>query len=255
MITVVCSIKKPKQFIYRLGKSLLNQDVPYELILTSPDLSLPDSYNSIGQIKKTDFVMFAHQDVWFGNTFLKDMERIVRKLPEFGVGGVIGWELGSKESIGGVWRTKRGWDKFDNKEFTKADGQRIPYKVTRRGFVVKEPTRVLVIDDMIFLVRKGLWNRQKFDSSFHFHGMGEDYCLQAKEEGRRVYVLPLVVSTIPTGARTEEKYGEIGEARRILGRKWWKKYGNFYTCIGEVRCPDPPKKRIYKNLPPGGKKK
>jgi len=235
MICVVASITDPKQFLFRLGHALVHQNTGFDLKLTDPNKTLPESYNSIGDVLNFKYIMFAHQDVWFPQDFLQRLERLAERLPDFGCGGVTGWKLGNKKMFGGIWRTRPRFKAFNDKKKTKVKGIYFPYSLSLHGKVPKEPIEVGVLDDMIFLVNGELWRKRKFDNIFKFHGTSEDYCFQAMEEGYKNYVLPIDISSIPTGSAGIKAHGSTSWARVMLRAKWSAKYGDFSTCIGYVR--------------------
>ena len=234
MITIVCSITKPEQFLYRLGRSLISQKTDYVLRLTDPALPLAVSYNTVKRIK-TEYIMFVHQDVWFNPLFLQQIEEHANKISDFGVGGVIGWKKGGR-SVGGLWRTKAYFKDYKGEVLEKVRGKGIiPYKTKLRGRLCNKTEEVFIIDDMVYLIKSDIWNKRKFDEKFRFHGVGEDYCLQVIEMGKGVYVLPVTISTIPSGRRFDnDSYGSINNAKKMLLDKWGHKYKSFKTCLGTV---------------------
>jgi len=223
MITVVTSITSKQIWKNNLKRTLSYQDIPFKLIRANPKLSLFEAYNSIPEIE-TDFLGFFSQDInLLSKDWLRRAESYLKTLTKCGICGIAGWKRGGA-NVEGYFVASYGTDPKDLKCFY--HGKLYPGRV--RGAPFSYPKEVQVLDDMVMLLSKKVWEQAKFDAeTFQFHSGGFDYCLQVKYKlGLKHYVLPLPTWENSTLSRTSNywlKYGEPAFSFPALAKKWRRK--------------------------------
>jgi len=195
----------------------------YELILvdnTSNSFdSMTDALNYAGEKASGDYLMFVHQDVYLiGNDWLKKSITYLKTLDKLGVAGVIGLT--------------------DKKDLLKPQ-RRInviyhgypPSKVEKCGNLIKYPTEVQTLDEMLLIVPKKVFDKIRFDSKLRgWHLYAVDYCLSVKVYlGLKVFVLPLRVWHRSKGRPLDESY--FNSLRYII-QKFGRYFDKIYTTCG-----------------------
>ena len=179
MISVVCVYNSEKTLENVLLSGLKDQSVEFELITLDNRnhrfKSAAEALNYGGNQAKGDFIMFAHQDMFFEDkTWLEDAEKVLKDIPDLGVAGVAG-----ASEVGSSW----------------VDRCRHSITVMDENWVipsVKEIAEVQTLDECVLIVSRQLFSELKFDDNV-FDGWdcyGPDYCLAAKSLGKKSYVIP-----------------------------------------------------------------
>lgn len=185
MISIVCAYNNEEVLRDFLLKSLGSQTVEFELIKIDNTRNIfksaAEALNYGGKKAKGEYIMFAHQDVYLlAEGWLEKAELFLSKILDLGVAGVAGTrETGNsnvKRAIGMVYHgpNKEPW--WGNKNF-------------------EEPVEVQTLDEQILIVTRTVFDNLKFDEKTcdGWHIYGADFCLSARELGRKSYVLPLPV--------------------------------------------------------------
>lgn len=258
MFTIVTSVTKSELYDWRLKHSLELEQADYKLILTNPKLPLSTSYNSIGNID-TNYVMFVHQDVIFleNEDFLSKAEKMCNILPKLGVAGiwgqrrdgkVIGGQVLSHERLGNYQHSDkvRIYDKkliWEGKEYAVqfrffvwgggGDKDVVPFSLLKK----RKFYEVRTLDDPVLIITKDLWNKMRFDETFKFHLIAEDYCISAHHYYKlKSYVLPLKTWRIHSPSVEIHKNDDYWkQSLERLGNKWRKKEPPIFTFLGRTK--------------------
>ena len=226
MISVVCVYNNERTFKNVLLKSLENQTVGFELIALDNRegryRSAAEALNYGGEQAKGDYIMFVHQDMWLASdSWLEDVERMVRSLPSLGVAGVAGMSSRGKD----WWqRVRFSINIFD--EDRGGDSGR-----------VTQPEEVQTLDECLLIVPRSVFDRIKFDEKV-FDGWdcyGADYCLCARGSGLKVYVIPAPSSHCCLRAcYSIWQFKGLHKYQKRLYEKHKKSYGCIHTWMGDV---------------------
>jgi hypothetical protein len=161
-----------------LKKNLDNQTTNHELIFidntTNKYKSASEALNYGGNKAKGKYLIFVHQDVdLLTKTILDDLELILDNTSNLGVAGVAGKSKNSRYIVSNI---KEG----------------IPPKDVS-DIHIKKPVKVQTVDECFFVIPKSVFNTVKFDEKVcdGWHLYGVDYCLDVKEMGLDVYVVPI----------------------------------------------------------------
>jgi len=127
------------------------------------------AYNDAIDRAQTDLIVFAHQDVYFPDTWLGDLDRSLKILdsldPDWGV-------------LGG-WGTGRGG--FEA-------GFLYSVGLGLLGKPFERPVAVDTLDEFILVLRKS--SGLRFDPALpHFHFYGMDICMSARKNKKRCYAI------------------------------------------------------------------
>ena len=175
MISVVCVYDNEEYLKRILLKSLQSQTVEFELItLDNRDgrfKSAAEALNYGGEKANGDYIMFVHQDMCLlSDSFIEDAERILRSIPDLGVGGVGG------ATNEGKWRYSI--DIYDSPDYC--------------NLTIRKPEVVETLDECLLLVPRPVFDKLKFDEKV-FDGWdcyGADYSLCVARLGLKAYVIP-----------------------------------------------------------------
>jgi len=177
MFSIICAYNNKNTLERYLLKSLEYQSAKYELILFD---------NSAGTIKSSaklmnelsskaigKYLMYVHQDIMFASdSFLKDIEQIVDKIPNLGIAGAAGKSEESPDTLTNILHGN---------------------PPVSAGTPIKAITRVQTLDSVLAIIPKAIYNRLQFDekvvSGWYFFIV--DYCLSVKYLGYDVYVIPM----------------------------------------------------------------
>lgn len=233
MISVVCVYNNEEIFRDYLLKSLKNQNVEFELIgidNTSNEFkSAAAALNYGGKKARNKYIMFAHQDVSFlPNSWLEDAERFLDSISDLGIAGVAGMsEIGSTNP-------ERGRNIIKHGE---------PPEVWPWGNRIQNPEPVQTLDECLVIVPKSTFDVLQFDEKTceGWHLYAVDYCLSAKERGFGVYVLPMEIYHLSTGAANLKKFkwisGQLPDDYYKILKKVLEKHANtskvIYTTCGD----------------------
>jgi len=255
-ITVVVSIASPemqkeaglysggmKEFEEMTEKSLKENWKYYnfDLIITPPDLTLPQSFNSVKDKIKTKYIAFLHHDLLFleGGQFLGRCVDYMESLHDCGIAGVCGktfmkpdledesfntWEFTDGYTIGyGLYQ--QVYEQQNKKILFKG---KYYHGTQTWGHPIDKPMECQTLDGMVMIIPTEVFKKIQFDEIFKYRCdcMCEDYCLMVKYYlNLKVYVLPLVLWHRPNWKRPpnfESDYlnEKHLEAIRLLGEKW-----------------------------------
>ncbi len=141
-----------------------------ELLIQEGFASAAKAYNEVLEKSRNDVVIFAHQDMYFPEPWLAELETSLKYLdahdPNWGVLGCFGVSADRKR-YGRVYSAGLGVI----------------------GTAIEHPTAVRTLDEIVLIVRKpsGL----KFDTSLEgFHFYASDICLRALARGMNNYAIP-----------------------------------------------------------------
>lgn len=210
MISIVCVYNDKDILDNYLIRSLKDQTVVYELILINNTngkfRSAAEALNYGGQKARGKYIMFVHQDVDLSsNTWLEDVEKILKSLDKLGVAGVAGK---SENRKGVITNIKHGSD------------HRLVGKIQ-----IKEPIKVQTVDECLFIVPKSLFQKISFDENVcdDWHLYAVEYCLNTRKLGYNIYVIPVYVYHKSGGSFSKKYY-------KVLN-KVIKKHGKYYKTI------------------------
>lgn len=208
-LVVVCSVTI--QGIYELGTkpTLERIGIEHKLILTDPNLTLSESYNSILKInmedvKNSKYIIFMAQDInILDEGWGKKLVEVCDSLPDFGYGGV---------------ECRRGSDK-------------IGYFLDGRN--IDPPTEVTCCDGCFFITPSRLFLERQFDISFPWYPFVEDYVLWVtREKHLKIYHVPIKdyssAPSYPSPSKWISQYKNITEYAtqlRIDHERLCKKWG------------------------------
>lgn len=189
MISIICVFDNIEILNNYLMKSLKNQKIKCELILIDNTKerfeSAAKALNYGARKAKGDYIMFIHQDVDLcSNTWLEEVEKVLTKLPNFGIVGVAG----VKDVKGVITNIKHGK----------------PPRLAGR-IQIKKPIKVQTIDECLVIIPKSVFDIFQFDEKTcdNWHLYAVDYCLSVKQQfGLSVYVIPMYLYHLSSGAIT-----------------------------------------------------
>jgi hypothetical protein len=186
MISIICIYNDTKQLERYLIRGLKRQDADFELITVDntrgQHQSAAPALNSAGSSACGDLLMFVHQDVeLLSASWLRDAERHIACLPDFGAAGVAGRTVRGKMAAR-VWHG-------DPPAFV---GKRKP---------MRKPLKVQTLDGCLAITPASVFRQVRFDENTcrGWHLFIADYCLTLRGKGRGVYVLPGEVYHRSTG--------------------------------------------------------
>jgi len=163
-----------------------NEQVLQQCLLSSPDLQIQnvgevllqrgfdnaaDAYNTAIAQAKCEVLVFVHQDIYLPAGWFEQMAAVINQLaltdPDWGVLGVYGVTAAGEP---------RGHLYCNANQCT-------------LGQPVQAPLEVGTLDEVILIIRKN--SGLQFDRGLKgFHLYGTDICLTAREQGRKIYVVP-----------------------------------------------------------------
>lgn len=170
---------------------------------------------------KGEYIMFAHSDMWLGSdSWLEEVERILKSIPDLGVAGVAGMSEKGKN-----WEERCRWS---IEEFGKPWGEYKP---------VQKPEEVQTLDECLLIVPRSVFDKLKFDEKV-FDGWdcyGVDYCLCVTQLGLRAYVIPGFCShsCLRAGYHTWE-FKDLLKFQRRVYIKHNSNYKIIYTWMGDI---------------------
>jgi hypothetical protein len=167
------------------------------------------AYNEAIDRSENDIIVFAHQDIYFPESWIRDLNNALSYLekedPKWGVLG-----------CGGVTQDDERWG------FLYSTG----LGVLGRPFAFPQPIQTL--DEIVLIIKKS--SGLRFDDTLpHFHFYGTDICMEAKEKGRKAYAMSsFVIHNTKLISNLNKEYFEC--YKHI--KKRWKKYLPIQTtCI------------------------
>jgi GT2 family glycosyltransferase len=216
MISVICVYNNKKILENCLLKSIKNQTTKVELILLDNRKrrfkSAAEALNYGGEQAKGKYLMFVHQDMILNSRlWIEKVERMLGKLPNFGVVGVAGKCKNAKVAITNITHG-------------------IP-KQAAGEIHIKKPEKVQTVDECLIIISETVFNILRFDekvcSDWHLYAV--DYCLSVKRLGFDSYVIPIFAYHRSPGYSMSKKYFII--LKKIL-KKHKNCYKMIYTTVG-----------------------
>jgi hypothetical protein len=181
----------------------------HQILLQEGYCSAAKAYNNGIDHSHNDLVVFVHQDVILGPTWMADLKRALTYLdkhdPEWGVLGVCGVV---QPDVGRGYVYSSG--------------------IGIIGSPFETPARIRTLDEIVLILRKS--SNLSFDEGLpHFHMYGTDICLTAERDGKNNYVISAfcIHNTQPYLVLPREFY----EGYRYVRRKWMKYLPIKTTCI------------------------
>ena len=179
-----------------LSSSCLTAGHPHQVIIQWNYQSAAAAYNDAIDRSNHDIVIFAHQDVFFGENWMLQLERSLAVLedidPAWGVLGCYG---------------------------VTAEGRYRGYLYSScqavHGGPFEQPIGVETLDEIVLVIRKN--SGLRFDQQLpHFHLYGADICLTAASRGMRSYAIcaPCIHNTQQNIVLPAEFYKCCGYLRR-----------------------------------------
>lgn len=153
-----------------LASPCFRQPYSYQILDQRKFTSAASAYNSALENSQNDIVIFAHQDMYFPQSWLSDLEGALSYLqdhdPHWGVLGCYG---------------------------VTADGRPRGHLYSSGLGILDEPMdhpiQVRTLDEIVLVVRRS--SGLRFDEDLPgFHFYGSDLCLRAAERGMNSYVIP-----------------------------------------------------------------
>lgn len=172
--------------------------------------SAASALNDALDFAESEWVVLAHQDVYFPAHALSRLEEMLGNLAEnVAVVGVIG-RTRDGETVGEAWSS--GMSKIV-------------------GVPLFEPSDAITLDEVVIVVRRA--SGVRFDPALPgFHLYATDIALTADEAGMRVAVVPL---TVVHHSRPVISLGpDYAAAYRFLQRKWSTRLP-ILTMMGDIR--------------------
>lgn len=127
------------------------------------------AYNDAIDRAQTDLIVFAHQDVYFPDTWLGELGRSLKIL----------------DSLDPDWGVLGGWG-------TRLQGFKVGFLYSVGlgvlGKPFERPVAVDTLDEFVLILRKS--SGLRFDSTLpHFHFYGMDICMSARKNKKRCYAI------------------------------------------------------------------
>lgn len=226
MISVVCVYNNQDIYERALLKSLRDQTAKFELVALENRgrefTSAAKAYNQGGAKAKGDYVMFVHQDMWLASKrWLEEAEHIANTLPTLGVAGVVGMV----QPKHGIPARAIGSIGFISESTALDTGG------------VQSPEEVQTLDECLLLVPRTVFDKLKFDEAT-FDGWdcyGADYCLSAKDQGLKAYVIPVPSHHCCVRAALPKwELQNLLKYQKRLYKKHRRRYKVIHTWLGRV---------------------
>jgi hypothetical protein len=216
MTFVVSRSGNPSIFARNFAVSPCLKELPSDrLIIQEGFSSAAKAYNDALEKAKTDLIVFAHQDVYFPEQWIADLDRSLKILeksdPQWGVIGCAGA------------KHPRKWAGYLYSEGLGVIGA--PFE---------QPVPVDTLDEFILILRKS--SGLRFDEKIpHFHFYGTDICMAAREKEKVCYAISaFTVHNTSYGPLAPEFY----ECYWHVRKKWSKFLPIKTPCIRITRLND-----------------
>lgn len=216
MISIICVYNNKKLLDNYLLKSLENQTVAYELILLDNSknkfMSAAEALNYGGKKAKCEYLMFAHQDIYFDSTFLERAEMFLNSSSKLGMAGLAG----------------SGNSKHPSMVLSNIIQENFPSNLPKAKNKTLE--KLQTVDECILFVSKSVFSELKFDEQIcdNWHLYGVDYCLEVLKKNLSVYLLPLTAYHLSYGYISKE----YDDTLYKLIKKHKNTYKLIYTTVG-----------------------
>jgi len=198
MISVICVYNNKVTLERYLLKGLEHQTAKYEVILLDNTdgrfSSAAEALNFGGDKGTSDYLMFIHQDVLLPSPdWLAKAESYLDSVSKLGIAGVAGMVEGGHSN------EERG-----RNIITHGD----PPEAWKWGHPITKPEPVQTLDELMVIIPKSAFEKKPFDeatcSGWDLYAV--DYCLNVKQAGFGVYVIPLSVHHGSRGRATESYF-------------------------------------------------
>jgi hypothetical protein len=181
-----------------LASPCLQEPHPHEVLVQEGFSSAAKAYNDALDRSSNDLIVFAHQDILFGTSWVADLSRALATLealdPDWGVLGCYGETL-HDHGRGYILSGEQG---ILGKPFTK-------------------PEAVQTLDEIVLILRKSKGLR--FDEGLpNFHFYGTDICMEAAKRGMKAYAISAFC--IHNAAQTVMLPKEFYQCYRYIKSKW-----------------------------------
>ena len=213
------------------GKYSIENEIFYE----NSD-GLPTVYNKIIESerkseKKSDFVIFVHDDIWINDIFIFDKILSASKYFDvIGVCGGKGWETYGDGNTPIIWtHASRGKGMSGFMAHAADDSQsQLKHDMTYDGRSIfstsygHSPSRTLTVDGcFICFSRSAIERGLSFDEMFKFHFYDMDVCFSAYVNGIKVGTAPILLTHESLGLSVAQP--QFIESQKAFLKKWFQK--------------------------------
>ena len=193
-----------------LASPMFTGNVKYQIIKRLGYASAAIAYNDAIEEAKNDIVVFVHQDIYFPDNWIAQLEGALKYLkaanPSWGVLGCFGSSKGRPGGVGQVYTTGRGI----------------------HGNYISKPEAIETVDEIVIVIRKS--SGLRFDPSLpHFHLYAPDICLSAREMGLKCFAIQAVCVHNTNQILNLPK--EFFECYHYIKKKWGEYLPIYTSCI------------------------
>lgn len=192
MISIICASNNKKILEKELIMSLSKQTfIDYELIIVDTNKlkfeSAAEALNYGAKKAKGNYIVFAHHDIIIKES--DELERIIKyveQIEDFGIIGIAG--ITEKGMVIGNITNGDPEVKIANKE-------------------IANPTEVQTVDEVMFIVKKEIFDKYRLNTenkTWHLYAV--EYCMQMKNIGKKVYVIPSNIYHHSSGGSMNKDY-------------------------------------------------
>jgi len=202
MIDIVCVFNDCDILENNLLQSLRHQTSRYNLILIDNRAhqfsSAAKALNYGGRKANSEYVMFAHQDIYIPEPHgLEMVEIFLNNIYDLGVAGFAGMVAG------GYSNKKRG------RNIIRHGKELVSWSW---GNFIDKPESVQSVDECLFIIPKIIFNIYQFDEIVcpYWDLYAVDYCLNIQSVTQlKTYVLPIMIYHRSTGRLTKEYFTSL----------------------------------------------
>jgi hypothetical protein len=181
-----------------LASPCLQEPHGHQVLIQEGFSSASKAYNDAIDQSANELMVFAHQDILFGRTWVADLEKALRALEgsdaNWGVLGCYG-ETADYEGRGYILSGEQG---ILGKPFAR-------------------PAEIQTLDEIVLIFRKS--SGLRFDEGLpNFHFYGTDICMEAAARGRKSYAISAFC--IHNAAQTVMLPTEFYDCYKYIKKKW-----------------------------------
>lgn len=195
------------------NQQVLNDNIMRSKLARNCELVLQQGFTNIGKaynaaITKGDIVIYAHQDVFFPDSFEEELLKSVDKLKNenwgvLGVAGVVYDKVkGVKKNIGHVMDRGKEWG-------------------NEKGL----PKECETLDELLLITKGDLLFDEEIPSAIDFYGA--DLCLYARSQGKKVFAIDAFCWHNSTNSKLNEPFWKAAE---YMKKKWKRNLPFATTC-------------------------
>lgn len=193
-----------------LSSPLFANNDKHQVIEKRGYASAATAYNAAIEEAENDIIVFVHQDVYFPDNWIQELEGALKYLegtnPSWGVLGCFGSSKDRPGGVGQVYTTGRGI----------------------HGNHIRQPEAIETVDEIVIVIRKSAGLR--FDLSLpHFHLYGTDICMLAREMGMACFAIPAFCIHNTNQILNLPK--EFFECYYHIKKRWRKFLAIYASCI------------------------